>query len=115
MPDIGLHKIQVFGNNSLGTMYQSSIRYFTISPIQLTTPENITYYGPMNGYYPGTFGFERDENGSDPKDWVVSEVDGTVNVVESKTSHNKVVEFYDTGLDRVGMTNAITRTDGTFI
>lgn len=54
MPDLGLHKIQVFGNNSLGTIYKSSKRYFSITPINLITPENISYTSAMNGYYPAT-------------------------------------------------------------
>jgi len=43
MPSYGLHTIQVFGNNSMGIMYESSVRYFSISPINIITPENKTY------------------------------------------------------------------------
>ena len=64
MPSDGLHIIQVFGNNSIGTMYQSTIRYFSISPINLITPENKTYTQPMGGYNPGTYGFENEEDGN---------------------------------------------------
>ncbi|GAG77035.1 unnamed protein product, partial [marine sediment metagenome] len=62
MPSYGDHRIQVFGNSSLGTMYQSSIRYFSISPINIITPENRTYTQPMSGYYPGTYGFENEDD-----------------------------------------------------
>ena len=42
LPDTdGLHSIQVFGNNSGGTMFESEIRNFTIyHPIQINSPEN---------------------------------------------------------------------------
>ena len=36
----GLHSIQVFGNDSLGTMYESDIRYFTTKLINIVSPEN---------------------------------------------------------------------------
>ncbi len=34
--------------------------------ITIITPENKTYYQAMDGYYPATYGFENDEDGSDP-------------------------------------------------
>ena len=33
MPNDGVHNIQVFGNNSLGSMYESSLRYFTTNAL----------------------------------------------------------------------------------
>ena len=42
MPPDGLHTIQVFGNDSLGTIYQSNIRYFTVD----IGPPNITIISP---------------------------------------------------------------------
>ena len=50
--------------------------YFPVtsdSEIVIVTPENITYTGPMNGYFPGTYGFENDLPGSDPYAWTVVE------------------------------------------
>lgn len=99
MPDPGLHRIQVFGNDSLGTMYQSSIRHFSISPINLITPENKTYLRPINGYYPATYGFENDTIGSEPSGLdksvdagcslqVIGEIDGHKNVVEFDDQSN---------------------------
>ncbi|MFW9939769.1 MAG: hypothetical protein ACFFFT_01920 [Candidatus Thorarchaeota archaeon] len=46
----GNHSIQVFGNNSLGTMFESEIRYFTIEyPIKILTITNrATYYDTNN-------------------------------------------------------------------
>ncbi|MFX1385242.1 MAG: LamG-like jellyroll fold domain-containing protein, partial [Promethearchaeota archaeon] len=69
MPARGPHTIQVFGNDSLGTMYQSDVRYFIVSPINIITPENKTYTGPMSGYYPATYGFENDKHGKFPTGW----------------------------------------------
>ena len=39
MPLNGSHTIQVFGNDSLGTMYQSELRYFTVGTIPETLSE----------------------------------------------------------------------------
>jgi len=41
MPSDGLHSIQVFGNDTMGTMYESSVRHFSVDT---TAPEiSITY------------------------------------------------------------------------
>ncbi|MFX1414104.1 MAG: hypothetical protein ACFFA2_09720, partial [Promethearchaeota archaeon] len=69
MPADGQHKIQVFGNDTLGTMYASIIRYFEIIYIAINTPRNRTYTTPMNGYYPATYGFENDDVGTNPAEW----------------------------------------------
>ncbi|MFX1481117.1 MAG: hypothetical protein ACFFCI_23800, partial [Promethearchaeota archaeon] len=63
MPVNGHHKIQVFGNNSIGMMYKSDIRHFSVEyiSIDVITPENKTYTEAMSGYYPATYGFENDE------------------------------------------------------
>ena len=59
MPEEGIHTIQVYGNDTLGTMYQSDKRYFTADfPIDIITPESKIYKGSMDGYYPATYGFE---------------------------------------------------------
>ncbi len=96
MPDLGIHKIQVFGNDSLETMHQSSIRYFSISPINLITPENKTYTEPMSGYYPATYGFENDTIGSEPSG-VDKSVDAgcSLQVIGEIDGHKNVVEFDD--------------------
>lgn len=94
----GVHSIQIFGNDSLGTMFQSEKRYFTISslPLNIVTPENITYNDPMIGYYPATFGFENDELGSTDTD--INFIDtiganGHAEIVEEKEGHKRVLNF----------------------
>jgi len=55
MPADGLHNIQVFGNVSVGTMYDSGVSYFTIiiqdppipPPLPLPLPPQIPYLIPM--------------------------------------------------------------------
>jgi len=43
----GMYSIQVFGNNSGGTIFQSEVRNFTISyPIKILSPEKKTPYNP---------------------------------------------------------------------
>ncbi len=66
------------------------------SEINITTPENSTYTGPMSGYYPATYGFENDQIGADPYGWTVSESASTsCNVIATKDNHKNVVEFWD--------------------
>ncbi|NHK33060.1 MAG: hypothetical protein FK730_17055 [Asgard group archaeon] len=92
----GLHSIQVSGNDTVGTMSQSDIRYFTTKMFNLKTPENITYTEPMSGYYPGTYGFENDAIGTDPIGWT----DGSDSncdslVVQEKAGHKMVIYMDD--------------------
>ena len=37
--------------------------------ITIITPENKTYTESDSGYYPGTYGFENDENDALPEEW----------------------------------------------
>lgn len=50
MPSDGIHSIQVFGNDSVGTMYESNMRYFTV----LTNPPDITINSPTPSQTIGT-------------------------------------------------------------
>ncbi|MHA1987424.1 MAG: hypothetical protein ACW98D_12360 [Promethearchaeota archaeon] len=98
MPRNGLHTLQLFGNDSLGVIHSSGNRYFTMdyAPLNILTPENITYSEPMLGYYPGTYGFEDDFNDAIPKDWINSSGVGyTVKVIDEFNEHKKVVELDD--------------------
>ncbi|KKM78750.1 hypothetical protein LCGC14_1356850 [marine sediment metagenome] len=103
MPADGPHSLQVFGNNSGGVMYESDIRYFTLdtsvappSPyINIITPENRTYTGPMSGYYPATYGFENDDIGSNPDEWISDETYGDIQVISAIDNHKNVVEIDD--------------------
>ena len=96
MPDYGLHSVQIFANSTIGNDYESELRYFSISPINLITPENKTYFEPMSGYYPATHGFENDNTGELPESW--NDLSGTgcsVGVVEEIYSHKKVIQLND--------------------
>ena len=99
MPRNGSHTIQVFGNDSLGEMLQSEKRYFTAhyKSVDIITPENVTYTAPMDGYYPGTYGFENDQNGDIPEGWDCSHTGTgyTIKVIDEKYGHRKVVELND--------------------
>jgi hypothetical protein len=102
MPTEGFHNIQLIGNNSIGEIYASEIRYFTIKyfPINIITPENKTYTETMRGYYPATFGFENETVGTDPGGWSVYESgDTSIQIIDSKLTHNKLLEFYDNDVD----------------
>jgi len=43
MPNDGLHSVQVFGNDSIGNIYESEVRYFTVSSISSISPFNPFY------------------------------------------------------------------------
>jgi len=98
MPDKGLHTIQVFGNDSLGTIYKSNLRHFSFAfqPMEIITPENITYTEPMAGYYPASYGFENDVIGNHPSNWTISENGGIVEIVAQEKGHKQVVKLCDT-------------------
>ena len=65
--------------------------------ITINTPENITYSEPMSGYYPGTYGFENDNPGEPPSDWLYAETDGYVIVLDELDGHKNVVEVHKDG------------------
>ena len=101
-PEDGYHNIQIFGNDSLGDWYESGVRYFTsISPsINIITPENKTYTEPMSGYYPGTYGFENELEGSSGS--TIKYVDSAsisssceVKIYDEFQGHNKVLRVHD--------------------
>ena len=92
----GVHTIQLFGNSSIGTMYQSNLRYFSTKIFIIETPENKTYTQPMSGYYPATYGFENDNTGDDPYGWTIVEDPSCFgDVVSDFSGHNKVLRLRD--------------------
>ena len=97
MPEEGIHTIQLFAKDSLGVLYKSSIRYFTVDfPIDIITPEAKSYSAPMSGYYPATYGFESDLPGTDAKNWTHVVLGGTHSyIVDSYKGHERVYEMYD--------------------
>ena len=101
MPANGPHNIQVFGNDTMGTMFESNIRHFSIdtSPyIIINSPLNISYSQPMNGYYPGTFGFENDEIGTVPEGWFdTSETNCYTQTISELDGHRNVLDLVDSG------------------
>ncbi|MFX1463321.1 MAG: hypothetical protein ACFFBF_09760 [Promethearchaeota archaeon] len=104
MPSNGLHTIQVFGNESSGIDHWSEIRYFSIDspPIEIVTPENKTYTEPMIGYYPATYGFENDLDGTVPQEWVDNSQAGcTARVSSEHLGHKKVVHFQDNSVNKL--------------
>ena len=68
-----------------------------ILAIDLITPiDGQIYNEPMEGYYLGTYGFENDEIGSTPSDWIDASGSGTsVMVAEEVDNHKMVIDCYD--------------------
>lgn len=111
----GLHTVQVFGTDSTGTSYQSSVRSFSNSMMVIETPANTTYFAPMAGYYPATYGFESDDVESNPTEWTVRDSSGiTTQVISEIGGHKNVIEINDfSGTDYAEIYNTISRTAGT--
>ena len=64
--------------------------------INITTPINKTYYQPMSGYYPATYGFENDVVGSIPLGWVNYSGDDTnCFVTNGYNGHSRVIQMED--------------------
>lgn len=64
--------------------------------IKIKSPKNKTYTKPMSGYYPATYGFENDEVGTVPEEWVdVSGSGCSVAVIEELGNHKNVAELHD--------------------
>lgn len=102
LPPNGQHRLQVFGNDSLGIDYESNVRYFTYGTtpgIYINTPESRTYANPDSGYYPATHGFDNDISGSEPSGWEVRQPDGDgfIEVDATHAGHNQVLELRKTG------------------
>ena len=99
MPDYGPHTIQVFGSDSSGSIHESQVRHFSISPINIITPENKTYTVPRSGYYPATFNFENDNIGTLPLKWTSDNDPSThTYIVSEQDGHEKVLELYNNRL-----------------
>ncbi|MHA2185640.1 MAG: hypothetical protein ACXAAI_11625, partial [Promethearchaeota archaeon] len=95
---IGIMLLGVFTSIPIHSIDESKYSAMNLEPsdgeITIVTPKNITYTGPMNGYYPSTYGFENDEIGEEPDDWalfpgnpamsteILSELDGHKNVID---------------------------------
>jgi hypothetical protein len=101
LPENGVHHIQVFANDTIGSFHESIIQYFTVDlipPIKIITPENKTYAEGMDGYYHATFGFESDFNEDFPRGWQDNEFGNSyAKVIDSYQGHNKLIEIYSEG------------------
>ena len=99
MPVLGTHTIQVFGNDSAGIYYQSKLRSFHVSPIELLSPEDKTYNAPMSGYYAGPYGFEDCPLGEIPLSWEYTYPDGNgfIRVEAELDGHKNVAQMRKTG------------------
>ena len=83
-------------NQSMKTHHILDLPVASDLEIVIISPENKTYMKPDGGYYPATYGFENDEDGSNPSDWTLYGSGGTIDVISDLGGHNKVLEFHDT-------------------
>ena len=88
--------IGFYANNTGGFEGYAEVTVNKNAKILINSPENKTYVGPMIGYYPATYGFENDEDGSFPMEWI-DESTGTLSEVEVASEvagHKKVLHYY---------------------
>ena len=104
MPSDGLDIIQVFGNDSMGTMYQSDVRYFSVS----TAPPEITINSPTYSQVVGSTapGYDLSITGPQESIWhtfdrrltnhTVSALTGTLNQVAWSALSDGIItiDFY---------------------
>jgi len=50
MPKYGSHTIQIFANDTFGTMYQSLLESFTVGPIKIISPDSDSIWEEGNSY-----------------------------------------------------------------
>ncbi len=72
MPADGGHNIQVLGNDSMGTMYESDVRYFTVA----TSPPEITINSPVQSQIVGSTAPNYDLSLTNPYDSIWYTLDG---------------------------------------
>ncbi len=89
--------IRFYGNDTIGFEVYDEVTVIKSVPIpSIISPENKTYTAPMSGYYPATFGFENDLNGTIPEGWYqVLTYGGSSEILNEYTNHFKVVSLYD--------------------
>ena len=103
MPADGYHTLQVFGKDSLDITYKSDICSFqTLSSIDIDikTPEEIIYTDPTSGYYTASSGFESDEIGGHPSEWLVTNPHtgtGYLEIDSLLAGHRNVLEVRKNG------------------
>ena len=96
MPQYGEHQVQMYGTDSKGIKYESKVRHFRYSPIEIISPENITYIDPSTGHYFSTFGFEDTKHGETPNGWHDYSTGNCVPmVVDEFSGHKKVLNMID--------------------
>jgi hypothetical protein len=68
------------------------------SGIHLYSPKNMTYKNGMRGYYPATYGFINDQDGTTPVGWQdLSAGNNYFRVISDKFGHKKVLRGNDIG------------------
>lgn len=103
-------------NQSFKPQYKLETPRTSAGEITIITPENKTYTEPDSGYYPSTFGFENDDIGSIPEEWVdISGGGCTSTVIDYLNNHEKVLDLFDISLtnkSRIVQTFDIVQTEG---
>lgn len=92
--DIYLTGGEYFSGTTYMDVYIMKFNY-ELSEFVIISPEDKTYTGPMSGYYPATYGFEIDVDGSDPTEWIILNEDPDAEVISELDGHKKVLRLYD--------------------
>jgi hypothetical protein len=85
-------------NSNIQDVYSKEIHpNLSANEISIIDPENETYSQPDSGFYPATYGFESDMDGTYPDEWqyqlTIPQQDSYIQVATSIGGHNKVLDL----------------------
>ncbi|NVM36487.1 MAG: hypothetical protein HWN81_12900 [Candidatus Lokiarchaeota archaeon] len=108
---------QLYKNDNNSVIFLDKLPKLSATSINITTPENKTYTEPMGGFYPATYGFENESDGTNGTDiGFVDSLDGggSVEVISELTGHSKVI-YYNTTANWQWANNSfeLSQTSGT--
>ena len=92
-PDSGIHNLIIRGMTGIGLIFSTQISFSVENHIQIDIPA-IEYAG--QGYYFGTYGFDDDDDGSHPENWIVTRENPTIEIIPELEGHEKVLRLCDT-------------------
>jgi len=81
-------------NQSLKPQYNLETPKTSAGEITIITPENKVYTEPDRGHFPSIYGFENDQEGEPPLNWVWEAPNGYVRVLDEIDGFKKVLETH---------------------
>ena len=94
--EYGLVTIGFYANYTIDFEVYAEVTVKKMPIPSIISPENKTYTVPMKGYYPATYGFENDIDGTSPEGWQNQDASScTSQIISELGGHNKVLRQTD--------------------